>query len=67
MTSIPGNSMTFNPAKRDSLRLCYQQAIIDQSPSFEFEGTVLDTNYAAYLLLYLDAKFQQLKDHPQSR
>lgn len=58
----PGTSTTFTPAKRDQLRQCYQAAIADQSPTFDFEGTTLDTNYAAYLLLYLDAKLTQMKE-----
>ena len=59
----PGTSTIFTPAKRDALRACYQSALAEQAPTFEFEGHQLDTNYAAYLLLYLDAKLTK-DPHP---
>ncbi len=46
--------MVFTPAKLKALRKAYLAASAASVEQFEFEGQVLVTGYAKYLLEYLD-------------
>lgn len=48
--------ITWTKAKRDRLRLAYEQAVKDGKDIFTFEGDEFVTNYAKYLLQYLDGQ-----------
>ena len=44
----------FTPALRDKLRAAYDKAVEQGAESFVFEGAPLVTDYAKYVLEYLD-------------
>lgn len=43
-------------AKRDRLAIAYQHAVEEDLPQIRFEGHVLVTGYAKYLLQYLNQR-----------
>ena len=56
-TGGPGKeapTIAFNAAKRARLRVAYDLAFAENEFEFEFEGDTLRTDYAKYLLEYLD-------------
>lgn len=47
-------TLTFDKAKREKLRKAYLQARKDSKESFTFQGSEFLTDYAKYVLEYLD-------------
>jgi hypothetical protein len=48
------NEISFNAEMREKLRQAYEKAKEDKVEQFDFIGNTLVTNYAKYLLEYLD-------------
>lgn len=48
----------FDARKRDELRVAYNKAAAAQHESFVFEGNEWHTQYAKYMLEYLDTRFE---------
>jgi len=53
----------FTPALRDELRAAYDKAVEQGAEEFTFKGEPLWTDYAKYVLEYLDYKLP----HPEER
>jgi hypothetical protein len=47
--------VTFTKALTEKLRVLHEMAVERGDDTFELEGETLDTNYAKYLLEYLDS------------
>lgn len=52
-------TLKFTPELRDELRVEYERAVGEDLESFEFCGELVLTNYAQYLLEFLDIKLMQ--------
>lgn len=51
------NTIKFTPAMRDQLRETHAEAVKYRQATFTFDGQEYDTEYAKYLLEFLDQKF----------
>jgi hypothetical protein len=51
-------NIEWTPEMRDRLRKDYEKAVNAKAERFEFDGIPLVTDYAKYLLEYLDTKFR---------
>lgn len=60
-------NITFTPTLRDKLREAYAIAVADQRETFAFEGHVIVTSYAKYLLEYLDMRFPPSQHEGRTR
>jgi hypothetical protein len=49
--------ISFTPELRDDLRRTYQDAVERDDQQFEWQGGMFVTDYAKYLLEYLDMQF----------
>jgi len=52
----------FTPALRDKLQAAYNKAVEQGAESFIFQGTPLVTDYAKYVLEYLDYQLARLEE-----
>lgn len=60
------NQLHFTPEKRDQLRIAHTAAVERGASEFEWAGATFVTDYAKYLLEYLDNVFaQQSSNHEQ--
>lgn len=56
--SYTQETVEFTPAKRDALRAAHTRAVSKGRESFVFEGREYLTEYAKYVLEYLDSQFR---------
>ena len=55
-------NIEFTPALRDELRAAYDKAVEQGAEEFTFEGAPLVTDYAKYVLEYLDYQLARLEE-----
>jgi hypothetical protein len=55
-------SMTFNREKLDALIIRHKEAVQNNEDAFNFEGHKLLTNYAKYLIQYLQMELARKKN-----
>jgi hypothetical protein len=58
MSMEENQQVIFTPEKRDRLRTAYNKAVATHQDTFMFDGVELVTDYAKYLLEYLDTVFK---------
>jgi len=50
--------VTFTPESLARFKGCYEQTVTLKNKQFEFEGNVYVTDYAKYLIQYLEGKMR---------
>jgi hypothetical protein len=56
---ISQSTLVFTKTSARSLKKAYTQAVIDSKDTFVWEGKLLDTGYARYLLEHLNNQFKE--------
>lgn len=60
------NTINFTEQKRDQLREAYDKAVAAKLDVFEFESNEVLTQYAKYMLEYLDSVMPRGRNHGTS-